>query len=396
MKKTLAGWALALLTAGILAWTHAQNHSEPSIAKAAHSQGLIKNVPVPWSATKNTIRLNTSDPVDAAVLTSKTLWQSTSDHSRPQSVILVDPADWSIAAVSTKLTQLSEGPLLFVNHDRIPKETLEELRRLKPRGVENNKGIEIITVGPISEKVLQELDELNYKVEHIAVKEAAKAAAVIDQYAAKVTGKLSEAVIVGTMEHPDYTLPAVSWIVHQPETLLYVSEKDVPEETIQALEKRQGDAHIYVIGPYKAVSRSVEQKLQKYGKVTRISGSNPVENAIHFAKFKDAGTGFGWGIQRAGYSFSITTSESPVLSIAAASLSHMGRHAPLLYTERNGVSHPVVKYIESIQQPSTEPTMETLNNHAWIIGDEHNLTTKLQSELDEILDTKAGHGQYER
>jgi len=394
VKKTLAGWALALLTAGILAWTHAQNHSEPSIAKAAHSQALIKNVPVPWSATKNTIRLNTSDPVNAAVLTSKTLWQSTSGHSRPQSVILVDSADWSIAAVSAKLTQLSEGPLLYVNHDGIPKETLEELRRLKPRGAENNKGIEIITVGPISEKVLQELDELNYKVEHIAVKEAAKAAAMIDQYAAKVTGKLSGAVIIGAMEHPDYTLPAVSWIAHQPETLLYVSQKDVPQETIQALEKRQGEAHIYIIGPHKAVSRSLEQKLQKYGKVTRISGSNPVENAIHFAKFKDIETDFGWGIERAGHSFSITTSESPVLSIAAASLSHMGRHAPLLYTERNGVSRPIVKYIESIQQPSTEPsTIESLNNHAWIIGDEHNLTTKLQSELDEILDTKSGQGQ---
>lgn len=31
----------------------------------------------------------------------------------------------------------------------------------------------------------------------------------------------------------------------------------------------------------------MEKELSKYGKVTRISGENPVENSIAFAKFKD-------------------------------------------------------------------------------------------------------------
>ena len=105
----IAGWALALLTAGILAWSQTQSHSEPSIPSAVHSKESLKDVPVPWSATKNTIRLNTSDPVNAAVLTSKTLWQSTNEHSRPQTVILVDAAQWSIAAVSVDLTRLAKG-----------------------------------------------------------------------------------------------------------------------------------------------------------------------------------------------------------------------------------------------------------------------------------------------
>ena len=73
---------------------------------------------------KNTIRLNTSDPVSAAVLTSKTLWQSTNVHSRPQTVILVDSAHWSIAAVSVDLTQLSEGHYSSLKKG-IPKETLK-------------------------------------------------------------------------------------------------------------------------------------------------------------------------------------------------------------------------------------------------------------------------------
>ena len=104
--------------------------SDPKSFRTLHPLGCsqqraLKDVPVPWSATKNTIRLNTSDPVNAAVLTSKTLWQSTNEHSRPQTVILVDAAQWSIAAVSVDLTRLAKGRAVCGRRG-IPKETLEE------------------------------------------------------------------------------------------------------------------------------------------------------------------------------------------------------------------------------------------------------------------------------
>ena len=139
------------------------------------------------------------------------------------------------------------------------------------------------------------------------------------------------------------------------------------------------------------VSQAVEDELRQYGKVTRISGDDPYENAIHFAQYHDPGTGFGWGVQSPGYSFSFSRPDSPALSIAAAPLSHMGKHAPLLFTERDGVPRSIMKYVDSIKQQSDASKAETPYNHAWIIGDEQTLTTKLQSEIDEILDTPAGH-----
>ncbi|MGE7057112.1 cell wall-binding repeat-containing protein, partial [Paenibacillus glucanolyticus] len=66
-----------------------------------------------------------------------------------------------------------------------------------------------------------------------------------------------------------------------------------------------------------------------------------------------------------------------------------GKHAPLLYTERDGVPRSIVKYVESIQQAYDNSPMEAPYNHAWIIGDEKTLTTKLQSEIDEILENAA-------
>ena len=117
------------------------------------------------------------------------------------------------------------------------------------------------------------------------------------------------------MDRPDYTLPAVSWIAHMPETMLYVDEKNVPDETAQALHKRKGKANIYIIGPEKVVSRAVEDEPRQYGKVTRISGDDPFENAVQFAQFNDPVTGFGWGVQSPGYSLVLDT-RVPVLSIA--------------------------------------------------------------------------------
>ncbi|GAB6930275.1 hypothetical protein JCM10914A_42580 [Paenibacillus sp. JCM 10914] len=387
VKKMLAGFGLALLTAGILAWSQTQNYSGPTIPSAVHSKELLKDVAVPWSATKNTVRLNTSNPVRAAILTSKTLWPSDNAHSRPDCVILVDSRSWAIAAASTDLLQHTLGPLLYVEEEGIPRETLEELRRLKPKGSQNNKGIDIITVGPISDAVKKDLSGLDYKVDAITAEDPARAAAAIDEYSIAVTGTVSSSVIIGSLDRAEYTLPAISWISHNPEALLYVSAHEIPTATVEALEKRQGRANIYILGPEKVVSADVEKMLRPYGNVKRISAEDPYDNAIQFAQYHDADTDFGWGMQSAGYSFSFSTPDAPALSIAAAPLSHMGQHAPLLFTERDGVPRALTKYVDAIQQQHLHSKTDAPVSHAWIIGDEQTITSRIQTELDRMLDT---------
>ena len=72
-----------------------------------------------------------------------------------------------------------------------------------------------------------------------------------------------------------------------PEPLLYVTKNEVPQATIEALKERKGKANIYVVGPESIISADVEKKLGEHGTVTRISGKDPVENSIAFAKFRD-------------------------------------------------------------------------------------------------------------
>ncbi|SMF86063.1 hypothetical protein SAMN05661091_3269 [Paenibacillus uliginis N3/975] len=394
MKKVLAAGATALFAVGILAGCqdndNAQPPSNPSTGSTAVSQ---TEVSTPWVGTKNTTRINTSDPVEAAVVASKTLWTSTNDNNKAGSVVLVDSENWQIAAASADLIHHpSNGPILFVNRDGIPEATLNELKRLNPKGSASNDGVQVIIVGKVAEKVEEQLKELNYKVDKVEGEEPAAVAKAIDAYYAKVAGSTPESVIVGSMDSPEYTLPAVNWIAHMPEPLLYVNKDEVPKETIEALNTRGGKANIYLIGPESSISKKVEEELKAYGKVTRISGEDPYENAVNFAKFKDIETEFGWGIDSPGHNFSFLPADSTMLSIAVAPFSHLGKHAPLLFTDKDGMPESVMKYVMSIQPKFEKSPTEGPYNHAWITGDVNSISDKGQSEIDDMLEIVPSSG----
>lgn len=393
MKKMIVVGTVALLAVGLLAGCQNKNNSSTPSNPSAGSQALSKGGNMPWIGTKNTTRINSSDPIEAAVLASRTLWTSTNDNNRPGSVVLVDSNNWQIAAASADLIHHpSNGPILFVNQDGIPEATMNELRRLNPIGSKSNDGVQVIVVGKVSDKTEEQLQELNYKVDKIEGEQPAAVAQAIDTYYAKVSGSTPESVIIGSMDSPDYTLPAVNWIAHMPEPLLYVKKNEVPKETIEALQTRGGKANIYIIGPESAVSGKVLEELKAYGKVIRISGADPYENAVNFAKFKDPETKFGWGIDSPGHNFSFLPSDSDMLAIAGASFSHLGKHAPLLFTDKDGMPGSVMEYVMSIQPKFEQSPTEGPYNHAWITADEETISDKGQSEIDDMLEIVPASG----
>ncbi|GGE18961.1 hypothetical protein GCM10011571_21090 [Marinithermofilum abyssi] len=150
----------------------------------------------------------------------------------------------------------------------------------------------------------------------------------MDAYYAKTSGDLPQSVIVGSMDAPEYTLPAANWIAYMPEPLLYVGKDNVPKETVDAVKKRKNKAHIYILGPESTVTASMEKELNRYGKVKRISGKTPEENAIAFAKYKDNSTKFGWGITEPGHGLTFNRTDNVEAAIASAPFSHMGKHTP--------------------------------------------------------------------
>ncbi|WP_166240140.1 cell wall-binding repeat-containing protein [Paenibacillus turpanensis] len=386
--------AVSFLAIAVLAGctTGKRDEQQPAVSND-ESNGSQTAVSMPWVATKNTTRITTSDPADAAVLVSRTLWTAVTEQNRPASIILTDVENWQIAAASTDLIHHpSNGPLLYVTKDGIPNSTLDEIKRLKPMGAKENNGVQVVLVGSIAPSIVDQLKELNFKIDHIEGDVPAAIAQVIDDYYAKVAGKMPMSIVVGSMEQPEFTLPAVNWIAHMSEPLLYVTKDGIPEPTAKALQKRGGKANIYLLGPDSVISSKVEEELKAYGTVTRIAGKDAFENAVAFAKFKDAATQFGWGITTPGHNLSLVSKESTMLAIAAAPFAHLGKHAPLIITERDRIPDSVMKYVMGLQPKFQQSPAEGPYNHAWLTGDLNTLSEKIQSQIDDMLEISPASG----
>lgn len=372
----------------LLAACNRNNTSTPAPTGSAMDQ--------PWIATKNTTRVNTGDPVEAAVLVSKMLWPATSEGSRPGGVVLAAINDWQDSLASLDLVHHpNNGPLLYVDEKGIPLASLQELKRLQPTGIAPDQ-TQVIVVGAVAEQVMTQLQDAGYKVKTIAGEDAADIAANIDTFYTASAGDQPESVIIGSSEAPGYTIPAGNWIAHMPEPLLYVTKDQIPQATRDALAKRNAKANMYILGPERVISAQVERELQSYGRVIRIQGQDPISNAIAFAQYKDEETGFGWGILSPGHNLSFLTEKSYELAIAAAPFSHLGKHAPMLWTSKEQMPSEVMSYVMGIQPKYKVSPTEGPYNHAWITGDYKLIAVQAQGEIDEMLEivsaTGAGHG----
>ena len=65
--------------------------------------------------------------------------------------------------------------------------------------------------------------------------------------------------------------------------------------------------------------------------VKRVSGEDPVANAIALARYADGD--FGWNVNDPGHGFVLARSDSPLDAAAAAPLSASGTWGPLLLTD---------------------------------------------------------------
>lgn len=342
--------------------------------------------------TKNVTRLPSDDPVKAAVAVSQTVWPATHPKNQPGSVILVPKDNWQIAAASTDyIHHPTNGPVLFYEKNRVPKEILAEIDRLQPKGTDN--GTQVVVMGNAGDHVLRSLQ--SYKVARIDSNEPAEFAKAVDQKYTDASGELPKSVIVGSMDEGAklFTLPAVNWIAHMPEPLLYVSSKGIPQATREALGKRDKQANIYVLGPTSVIPEAVADELKAYGKVTRISGEDPVSNAIAFAQFKDPDTKFGWGLTSPGHGLDFVSTETPELAIAGAPFAHMGKHAPMIWLLKGQLNETVHEFLMQIKPTFKDDPTVGPYNHAFVLGSLKNISYGTQGMLDDLLEIVPEDGE---
>jgi hypothetical protein len=350
----------------------------PASGVKADSKDSAAQLGFPNIATKNTTRVSGGDAVTDVAGAVSAVYPSTSAATRPSVVALVDKDDWQGALAASVLSAAPlRAPMLLSDGSALPAITSDTLARLNPGGASLSKGAQVLLVGSKPQP------PTGKKAAALKGGDVYETAAAIDRFQSAAKGKPSPDVIVTTGERAPYAMPAAAWAARSGDSVLFVSQNAIPAPTAKALTEHS-KPNIYVLGPAEAVSAKVEKELGKFGKVRRIEGKTPVDNAIAFARYQGTGN-FGWGANVPGFNFTLASTNRPLEVAAAAVLGGNGIYAPMLLTDAaSQLPKSLDSYFLDVQPGFEGDPRDGVYNHVWILGDTETISPAAQGRLDEI------------
>jgi hypothetical protein len=372
---------------------------------------------VPTIGTKTTQRLYGANPFEEAVSVTQHIFtaalpenapnENNNDPDRPWGVTLVTPDDPLTAITAVPLLHFpDDAPILYVTRHGIPAVTLNEIKRLGDTGMSRYHSVDAFLVGAAANPaVKRQLQSIGLKYASVTAPNVPALANTVDKLYGSIESPDTDVatmsngaqnVMIGSMQSYQYLLPATHWVSHMPTGLLWVNRNSVPQATVDALKRRNGQARIYIFGGPKQVSPSVVRKLSQYGTAMRITNDDPVafnkppkdspiDTAIAFAKMWDDDGDVGWKITGPGHGFTLVNLKDWQAAVASAPLSHLGFHAPLLFTDSARKLPPQVgAYYKSVAPTYlTSPADGPYNMH-FILGSWKQISWPLQAHVDYI------------
>jgi hypothetical protein len=374
---------------------------------------------VPTIATKTTTRLYGSNPFEEAVSVTQHIWpavvplnaptENNNDPDRPWGLTLITPDAPLTAITAVPLIHFpDDAPILYVTKNGIPKVTLNEIKRLGDTGISRYNNVDAFLVGGAANPAVKsQLKAIGVKYVEVTAPNVPELANKVDQLYGSIEnpdtgvpnmGNGSENVMIGSMDGKDYQylLPATHWVAHMASGLFWVSKNSVPQATIDALKRRNGQARIYLFGGPNQISSAVAKQLAQYGTIIRVTNDdivafnadpkdNPVDTAIAFAKMWDPMGMVGWKITGPGHGFTLVNVNDWQAAVASAPLSHLGFHAPLLFTE-NATELPsaVEGYFTSVAPTYLTTPADGPYNMTYVIGSWNQISWPQQARVDYI------------
>jgi hypothetical protein len=370
--------------------------------------------------TKYTTRLYGTDAFHEAVAVTQLVYPAAGPtglntsypDDRPRALTLITPDDPLTAITATPLIHFPDNaPVLYVTSNGIPTVTRDEIKRLKPVGIGRHDDVKAFVVGAAANPgVLAELSRLGLKYETVTAGDPATLADKVDQLYGSIqnpdqgypvmnntaTGEGSSTadVVIGSTSAWKYVLPATHWVSHMPTGLLWVTRDSVPQPTIDALERRNGNAQIYIYGGPGVVSSQVFRELANYGHVSRITEDDgvayntpppnkPLTTALAFAKMWDPVGMMGWNIVAPGHGFTLVRQNNWQGAVGSAILSHLGFHAPLLLTNNRGTLPAALGgYYKEVAPAFLVSPADGPYNMTYVIGDYGSISWKQQATID--------------
>ncbi len=332
----------------------------------------------PAFATNNTTRIGGADPASNAAGVALATFPSTTPAQRPAAVTLVGEDDWQGAiAASVLMAAPVKAPALISAPGSVPGPTSVALSALDPRGSVATGGAQAFAIGEVATPATLT------KVTPVSGGDAASIAAAIETLRDKLFGAAPKHVVIASAEQPGFAMPAASWAARSGDPVLFSGRDKLPAATAAAL-KLYAKTPVYVLGPSSAISSAVVRKIAEIAvHVHRVSGQDPVSNAIALARYDEGG--FGWNVNEPGHGFVVARSNSPLDAAAAAPLSASGTWGPLLLTDNAATLPAALRgYLLDVKPGYTTDPTRAFYNHVWVIGDEGAIDVDQQSEIDHL------------
>jgi hypothetical protein len=332
----------------------------------------------PEFATNNTTRIGGADPASNAAAVALAVYPSMKEAQRTRAVTFVNEDDWQTAiAAAVLMAEPLRAPLLIAGPDGLPDPSSDALDALDPPGSKATRGAQAFAVGGASEP-----GELATTV----VKgSGAAGAAAVARLRDRLFGDPPRHILVASAAQPSLAMPAAAWAARSGDPVLFSESDRLPAPTASLLKRHRG-IPVYVLGPSSAISSDVVRKIAETNpRVRRVSGEDPVENAIALARYDDGD--FGWNVNDPGHGFVVARSDSILDAVAAAPLSASGTWGPLLLTESADTLPAALRgYFLDIKPGYTTDPTRAFYNHVWVIGDQDAIDVNQQAEIDELAE----------
>lgn len=384
---------LSLLPASLLAaaaLAACGSDTEPvtvSKSEGQATQARVTAAPPPLPVTRNTSRIGGTDPTDDAAGVALATHPRFAGAKPIEAAAIANAESWQAGVAAAQLAGPPLGlPILLSEPGSVPDSTSQTLDILNPQGGSGPGDTAAYTID--GAKAPEGLS-----TSAVGGDGPSGIAAEVDKLRQRLTGTSPEHVLLVSEQDPDFSMPAAAWSARSGDPVLFVRRDSVPDATKRALEAHKG-ASVYVLGPASAVSeRTLREAERAAPGVRRISGEDPVSNAIEFARHVDAT--FGWGITDPGHGLVIANSARPADAGAAASLSAGGTYGPLLITDSATQLPPALKgFLASIQPGYRDDPTRALYNHVWLIGDGTAISGAMQGQIDDLAElVQIGGGQ---
>lgn len=394
--KAIAGLvvlALVFIVAAILGGRGGQEEAPSTPAPTVTGNGsggegaaaeTAEQLGYPSFATNNTTRVGGADPASNAAAVALAVYPSADPIQRPNAVTLVDGGRWQDAVAAAVLMAAPvRAPLLVSSASAPPAATEQALSALAPAGSQDTGGAQAFAVGGVASPG-------GLETTAVGGADPAQTAAAIAALRDRLAGKPPAHIVVASLEAPDFAVPAAAWAARSGDPVLFAEADALPAATATAL-RRHPKVPVYVLGPSAAISSEVVRAIGKASsEVRRVSGEDPVTNAIALARYE--GGGFGWNVNDPGHGFVVARTGFPLDAAVAAPLSASGTWGPLLLTDSAATLPPALRdYMLDVKPGYTTDPTRAFYNHVWVIGNEEAIDVNQQAEIDELAElAKAG------